>query len=493
MWSSTRAALPVVVVQRKRCSPTRITTPSSKTIPSGLHITRVARAADGERVERVRVHAVQELDRVGALDVDLPERARVHASPTRLARRPRTRAARRRPSPRRRAGSSAGGATGRRSRSPRRSRRATGGSASRAPGRRARRGCGRRASANETGVYGGRKVVVPSSPGWTPSSSAATRIAFTFAVLPWSEPVPIVVKRLTCSTERRPGADRAADVGDGRVALEVDERRVLVAVGQRERRRVREARAGDAAGDTRPPRSSPSGTGAPMRSSQRSRPRAWLQRWTRGLQPPVTGGHAVGVAVRRGRAGEHQPGAVVVGEDRRPLERAGREHDPLRADLPEPPAALDREHVVAVVDRDDGRPLEHADRRRAARSANCSARITRPLAAAAAARPERPAADDERLAVRVHRVVARRGRGDEPPLARRAARRRARRRARRASRAASARRRSGRARSAPPRRRCRRRAAVRGRSSGSRRARRSARAPRRASRPRGPRTQSPRT
>ena len=38
MWSSTPAALPVVVVQRKRCSPTRITTPSSNTIPSGLHM-----------------------------------------------------------------------------------------------------------------------------------------------------------------------------------------------------------------------------------------------------------------------------------------------------------------------------------------------------------------------------------------------------------------------------------------------------------------------
>ena len=30
---------PVVVVQRYRSSPTRITTPSSKTIPSGRHIT----------------------------------------------------------------------------------------------------------------------------------------------------------------------------------------------------------------------------------------------------------------------------------------------------------------------------------------------------------------------------------------------------------------------------------------------------------------------
>ncbi len=39
MWSSTPAALPVVVVQRYRSSPTRITTPSSKTMPSALHIT----------------------------------------------------------------------------------------------------------------------------------------------------------------------------------------------------------------------------------------------------------------------------------------------------------------------------------------------------------------------------------------------------------------------------------------------------------------------
>ena len=37
--ASTGAALPVVVVQTNRSSPTRITTPSSKTIPSGLHIT----------------------------------------------------------------------------------------------------------------------------------------------------------------------------------------------------------------------------------------------------------------------------------------------------------------------------------------------------------------------------------------------------------------------------------------------------------------------
>ena len=37
--ASTGAALPVVVVQTKRSSPTRMTTPSSSTIPSALHMT----------------------------------------------------------------------------------------------------------------------------------------------------------------------------------------------------------------------------------------------------------------------------------------------------------------------------------------------------------------------------------------------------------------------------------------------------------------------
>ena len=128
---------------------------------------------------------------------------------------------------------------------------------------------------------------MPSSPGWTPSSSAATRIAFTFAVLPWSEPVPIVVKRFTCSTELRPAPTARRMSATVDVALEVDERGVLVVVGSANGGASGRPAPVDAAGDSTVA-SSPSGTGAPMRSSQRSRPRAWLQRWTRGLQPPLT-------------------------------------------------------------------------------------------------------------------------------------------------------------------------------------------------------------
>ena len=51
--------------------------------PVGLAHHAVAARADGERVERVRVDAVQELDRVGALDVDLAERRSRPSSPTR--------------------------------------------------------------------------------------------------------------------------------------------------------------------------------------------------------------------------------------------------------------------------------------------------------------------------------------------------------------------------------------------------------------------------
>ena len=111
----------------------------------------------------------------------------------------------------------------------------------------------------------------------------------------------------------KPGADRAAHVGDGRVALEVDEHRVLVAVGQRE---------GGASGRPSPvrlpthsiPRSSPSGTGAPMRSSQRRRPRAWLQRWTRGLQPPETGVAPAGRPYRSKALASMSPGTSLSGK-----------------------------------------------------------------------------------------------------------------------------------------------------------------------------------
>ena len=59
-------------------------------------------------------------------------------------------------------------------------------------------------AANSTGAYGGRKVVVPSSAMSTPRASAMIPEAITPEVLPWSWAVPIVVYRLTCSTDRRP-------------------------------------------------------------------------------------------------------------------------------------------------------------------------------------------------------------------------------------------------------------------------------------------------
>ena len=62
------------------------------------------------------------------------------------------------------------------------------------------------------------------------------------------------------------------------------------------------------------PGSSPSGTGAPMRSSQRRRPRAWLQRWTRGLQPPDTGVAPAGRPYRSKAFASISPGTSLSGK-----------------------------------------------------------------------------------------------------------------------------------------------------------------------------------
>ena len=111
------------------------------------------------------------------------------------------------------------------------------------------------------------------------------------------------------------GADRAADVGDGRVALEVDERRVLVAVRERERRRVGEARAGDAAGALDAAQLAVGDGRAdavvPAQAAARLAPEV-------DARAPAAGdrGRRRRAAVRRGGAGEHDPGPVVVGEDR---------------------------------------------------------------------------------------------------------------------------------------------------------------------------------
>ena len=316
------------------------TTPSSNTIPSGRQHSAVPAHADGERVVGVRVEAVQELDGVGALDVDLAERRGVHHR-RRPRARPRTREAPRPPCPRRRAGRSAAASTARRSRTPRRARRARSGSASRAPGRRAPRGCARRASAKETGHVrrpeGGRARARRDG---RRAARRRSRIAFTFAVFPWSEPVPIGRVALDMLDGAQPGSERAPEVGDRRVALEVDEHHRLVAVGQPE---------GRASGRPSPvippahstPRSSPSGTGARSGRPSRSRPPAWLQRCTRGLQPPETARTAVDSVGRDTAPASITPGrslsSKISGRSSAPVASTIR----LRADVPEAAAALD--------------------------------------------------------------------------------------------------------------------------------------------------------
>ena len=62
--------------------------------------------------------------------------------------------------------------------------------------------------------------------------------------------------------------------------------------------------------------------------------------------------HAVAVHVGAHRAGEHDAGPVVLVEDQRPLDRAGGEHDLLRAHAPEP---LARQARRPIRGRRDGR------------------------------------------------------------------------------------------------------------------------------------------
>ena len=206
---------------------------------------RVAAHADRERVERVRVHAVQELDRVGALDVDLAERRRVHlrdrlarggalapdgrvhvlAVPREVARplpladvlEDRARLDVRRVDRRdaHRVEELAAVAA--------REQRERDGHVRRAERRRPElarvhlqqlRGDADRVDVGELALLG---------------AGADRRVA------------------LDVLDRAQAGADRAAHVGDGRVALEVDEHRVLVAVRQREGGRVGQALAGQPA------------------------------------------------------------------------------------------------------------------------------------------------------------------------------------------------------------------------------------------------------
>ncbi len=322
-----------------------------------MHITRVARTADGERVERVRVHPVQELDRVGALHVDLPERAHVlhgHGLADRAALAEhrllhRLAAAREVARAVPLADVLHHGAAGEVPRVDRRH--AHGieeGAAVTAGEQRERDRYVRRPERRRAELA----RMDAEQLGGDSDRVHVRRLALVGAGADRREALHVLDRA-------QARADRAAYIGDRGVALQVDEAHVLVAVGQREGRRVRKARAGRAA-DTldascfavRDRRADPV---VPAQPAARLAPEV-------DARAPAAGdrGHAVGHLVLRGGTGEHDPGPVVVGEDERPLERAGREHDPLRADLPEPAAALDREHVVAVVDRHHGRPLEHA-------------------------------------------------------------------------------------------------------------------------------------
>ena len=146
---------------------------------------------------------VQEHAGVRALDVDLAEGGAVHDADAGCGRRAHSRStAASMSSPRR--GSTRAVSTARRPRTRRRARRARRGWRWCGPGRTAPPGPGRPGRRTATGVYGGRKVVVPSSAMSTPRASATMPEARTPEVLPWSWAVPMVVYRLTCSTDRRP-------------------------------------------------------------------------------------------------------------------------------------------------------------------------------------------------------------------------------------------------------------------------------------------------
>ena len=173
------------------------------------------------------------------------------------------------------------------------------------------------------------------------------------------------------------------------------------------------------------PRSSPSGTGAPMRSSQRSRPPRWLQRCTRGHQPPETGRDAVGPAVRLVR----RSASIVPGRSLS-AKSSGRSIAPVASTIR---CARIRQSAPPALDRD------RRSRRRRARRPRSSASSTRGRPSepdASSAGPARPGSRARRLRPRPRGRRARRRRrarrsarascrsaaasagDDEPPLAR---------------------------------------------------------------------------
>ncbi len=209
------------------------------------------------------------------------------------------------------------------------------------------------------------------------------------------------------------GAERAPDVGDGGVPLEVDEHRVLVSVRQAKRRSVGKPAPGETAGalDARE-----------LAVGHRRADALVPAQPSAGLAPEV---HARAPAARDcpysvkpvagDGAGEHHPGAIVVLEDLGPLERSGRQDDPSCPNVPEATAALDCDGVVGLVEADGGGPSQHlrpVERGRRAgvdedHTAGCGCRR---------GNTRSPAPDDEDVAVHMGRIETAGGAGDEPAL-----------------------------------------------------------------------------
>ena len=120
------------------------------------------------------------------------------------------------------------------------------------------------------------------------------------------------------------------------------------------------------------------------------------------IDGPVARPDAVPLDVGRGRAREHDPGPVVVGEDDRPLGGAGREHDPAGPDVPQPALGPRRRAALDARSRSRGRrPRARSCRRgrRRRRRGRVGVQHQHPrdraraarAAAAAAASPDAPA------------------------------------------------------------------------------------------------------
>ncbi len=165
---------------------------------------------------------------------------------------------------------------------------------------------------------------MPSAPTEPPRAWAITPSAFRPDVLPWSCAVPIVVYRLTCSTDRRPapvarntaatvtsrcrstkcvsssspGTSQSAwggvtggssTVGNSSVPASNPTRRAASAPAAAPPASAPASENVPAAAPTTC-RSAPMSDGTNVASSSEyaSRPRAWLCRWTAGFQPPET-------------------------------------------------------------------------------------------------------------------------------------------------------------------------------------------------------------